>query len=194
MAGRHEVGPDLLAVGPELAELEPDVAHHARVGRSARQVLVGEVILDPAEVALEIERVERDVEPVGDLLGVGGIGDAAAGFGPPLRVHGIGTGAHEEADDLVALRLQQAAATELSTPPLIARTTRLPWDLDHERLTRQSRNLPEHPMAEDQPAASRSGFPAGRERLLADVRSLFRNGPLLSRAKDLARFSLGDSG
>ena len=37
MAGRHEVGPDLLAVGPELAEFEPDIAHHARVGRAARE-------------------------------------------------------------------------------------------------------------------------------------------------------------
>ena len=56
MAGGDEIGPNLLAIRPELAELEPDVAHHAGIRRPAGHVLVGEVVLDPPEVALEVER------------------------------------------------------------------------------------------------------------------------------------------
>ena len=107
VAGRHEVGPDLLAVRPELAELEPDVAEDAGVGGPAGRVFVGELLHDPGEVALEIEGVERDVEPIGDRPGVDGVGRRAAGLGLPLRVVAVGSRAHEEADDLVALLLEQ---------------------------------------------------------------------------------------
>src|SRR5208283_6083642 len=65
------------------------------------------------------------------------------------------------------------AATELSTPPLIASTTRCamrprfnpppgvrPGEISGSRVgALGSCSLPEHPMAEDQPAASRSGIP-----------------------------------
>ena len=95
VAGRHEVGPCLFTVAPELAELEPDVAHHARVGRSAGDVFSDEVILDPPEFPLEIQGVKRDIEQVGDALGIHGIGDATAGLGPPLLIQGIRTGPHE---------------------------------------------------------------------------------------------------
>src|SRR3954469_16558241 len=81
VAGGDEVGPDLLAVGPELAELEPRVAEDAWVGRPSGRILVGEPIDDPGEVALEVEGIERDVEPVGDGSGVDGVGCAAAGLG-----------------------------------------------------------------------------------------------------------------
>ena len=109
VAGGDEVGLELLAVGPQLAELQPVVADDARVRRPAREVLVGEVVDDAAEVALEVEGVERDVEPVGHAAGIAGIEGAAAA----LLVRGavvlgaVDAGAHEQADDLVALLLEQ---------------------------------------------------------------------------------------
>ncbi len=131
MAGRHEVGPDLLAVGPELAELEPDVAHDARIRRPPGHVLVGEIIHDPREVALEVEGVERDIEPVGDALGIHGIGDAAAGLRPPLRVLGVGTGAHEQADHIVPMLLQQAGGDRaINSAAHRQDNATLPCDLD----------------------------------------------------------------
>src|SRR5271166_1365400 len=75
-----------------------------------------------------------------------------------------------------------------------------------------SSSLPEHPMAEDQPAASRRGFPAEQlhlvkwdiisvfstrfasGRLLADVKSLSRNGPLYREPRLLGGFPLRASG
>ena len=107
MAGRHEVGADLLAIGPQLAELEPDVADHAWIGRSSREILVREVIFDPREVALEIEGVKRDVESIGDTLRIERIGHAAAGLGTPFDILGRRPGAHEDAENVVALLLQQ---------------------------------------------------------------------------------------
>ena len=77
MAGGDEVGLQLLAVGPQLAELQPVVAHHAWIRRAAGEILVGEVIDDAVEIALEIQRVKRNVEPVGDAAGVAGIDGAA---------------------------------------------------------------------------------------------------------------------
>src|SRR5271166_5051425 len=67
------------------------------------------------------------------------------------------------------------AATELSTPPLIASTTRCameprfnpppavkPGEISGPRTgARRPGSLPEYSMAEDQPATSRSGIPAG---------------------------------
>ena len=92
VAGGDGVGIDLPGEFPQLAELQPVVAHHARVGRAAGQVLVGKVILDPPESVLEIERIKRDVEQVGHAARVGGVGrattallmSAAAGLGVPL--------------------------------------------------------------------------------------------------------------
>ncbi len=78
MAGGDELGAELLRERPELAELQPGVAHDARVRRAAERVLVGEVVDDLVELALEVERVERDVEPVGDAAGVAGVDRGAA--------------------------------------------------------------------------------------------------------------------
>ena len=78
MAGGDEIGFELLAVGPQLAELQPVVADDARIRRAAGQVFVGEIVDDAVEVALEIEGVKRDVEPVGDAAGIAGIDGAAA--------------------------------------------------------------------------------------------------------------------
>ena len=107
MAGGDEIGPHLLAVFPEPAELEPDVAHHAGVGRAAVEVFVGEIILDPPELALEVEHEERQVEAVGDALGVDGVGDAATGLGAALFALGVGAGAHEQTDHVVSARFEQ---------------------------------------------------------------------------------------
>ena len=112
MAGGDEVGVELLAVGPELAELEPVVADDARVRRAAREVLVGEVVDDAVEVVLEVEGVERDVEPVGDAAGIAGVDGAAAALlvvGRSRRRSSrlMDAGAHEQADDVVALLLEQ---------------------------------------------------------------------------------------
>src|SRR5207245_2443728 len=80
MSGGDVVGFELFAIGPELAELEPVVADDARIGSAAGQILVGEVVDDPLEVVLEIEGIERDVEPVGYAAGVAGVEGAAAAF------------------------------------------------------------------------------------------------------------------
>ncbi len=117
MAGGDEVGPDLLAVRPELAELEPDVAEDARVGGPAGGVFVGELVHDPGEVAFEVEGIERDVEAVGDGSGVDRVGARAAGLGPSLEAFAVGSGAHEEADDLVPLLLQQVRGHRAINPP-----------------------------------------------------------------------------
>ncbi len=116
MAGRHEVGADLFAIGPKLAELEPDVAHHAWIGRSSRQILVREVIFDPREVALEIEGVKRNVEAIGDTLSIEGVGHAATGLGAPFHIFGGRPGAHENAQNVVALLLQQHGGDRTVNP------------------------------------------------------------------------------
>ena len=64
MAGGNKLGADLACKVPQLAELEPVVAHHAGVRRASREVLLREVILDPAERVLKVERVKRNVEHV----------------------------------------------------------------------------------------------------------------------------------
>src|ERR1700722_8377578 len=95
MASRHEVGTDLFAISPQLPKLEPDVANHAWIGRSSRQIFVREVIFDPREVTLEVEGIKRNVEAVGDTLSIERIGHTAAGLGPPLGILGRRSGAHE---------------------------------------------------------------------------------------------------
>ena len=64
VAGRDRVAAELLRVLPELPELEPVVAAHARVRRAARVVLLLEVGDDPAEVVPEVHDVEGDREPL----------------------------------------------------------------------------------------------------------------------------------
>src|SRR5581483_74798 len=72
-------------------------------------VFLGEVIHDAAEILLEIEGVERDIETIGDAAGVGSIDGAAAAF-LVCRARALGSvdaGAHEQADDLVTFLLQK---------------------------------------------------------------------------------------
>ncbi len=78
MAGGDVSRPQLLTVGPQLAELEPAVADDAGIRRPPGKVLVGEVVDDAVELALEIESVERNVEAVGNPAGVAGVDGAAA--------------------------------------------------------------------------------------------------------------------
>src|SRR5262249_39329144 len=105
----HVVGPELPAVVPELAELEPVVADDAGVGRPPGQVLVGEVVHDAGEVVLEVQGVEGQVQPVRDPAGVAGVHGAAAALlvGGPAVLGRVDAGAHEQADHLVALLLEQ---------------------------------------------------------------------------------------
>src|SRR5436305_875130 len=109
MPRRHEIGAKLLAVAPELAELEPGIADNARIGRAALDILVDEVVHDPAEVLLEVERVEGDIEAVRDAAGIAGIqGDTAALLAVRAVVlRPMHARAHEEADDVKALLLEQ---------------------------------------------------------------------------------------
>ena len=92
----------------EGAELDDRVAVDARAGRPALEV-GGDERLDDAgrELPLQVHDVERDPEPGGDAPGiVGGIRGAAA-----LPELGVAVGdvveAHPDADDLVALLVQQ---------------------------------------------------------------------------------------
>ena len=78
MAGGYEVGADAVGIVEQPAELQPGVADDARIGRSTGSVLGDEVIDDPREFLLEVDRVERDIEHVGHAAGVGGIGGGAA--------------------------------------------------------------------------------------------------------------------
>jgi hypothetical protein len=109
VAGGHVVRIQLLAVRPELAKLQPVVTDDARIGRAAGQVFVGEVVDDTIEVALEVEGVERDVEPVGHAAGVAGIDGATAALLARWGVvfGSVDAGAHKKADDFVPLVLQQ---------------------------------------------------------------------------------------
>ena len=76
-------------------------------GVRPRDVFVGELLHDPAEILFEVERVEGDVELVRDRLGVDRVEGATAGLGAALLVLEVGPGAHEEADHVVPLLLEQ---------------------------------------------------------------------------------------
>ncbi len=109
VARGDEIGLQLLAVAPQLAELQPVVAHYARIGRAPQQIFVGEVIDDAIKLALKVEGIERDIEAVGDTTGVAGIDGAATAFlvvGAAI-LRSVDAGAHEQTDDLVALPAQQ---------------------------------------------------------------------------------------
>ena len=77
MPRRHELRPDAVGIVEQLPELQPVVALHARVGRAAAGVFGDEVIDDLAELGLEVQRVERNVELVGDAARIARIDGAA---------------------------------------------------------------------------------------------------------------------
>jgi hypothetical protein len=56
-----------------LAELQPVVAAHARIGRPPGVIFADEVVDDPGEILFEIEDVERDSQLPGNAACVGGV-------------------------------------------------------------------------------------------------------------------------
>ncbi len=109
MTGGHEIGPKLLSIRPEFPELQPGVAHDAGIRGSPGQVFVRKVIDNAVKVTFEIKSVKRNVKMIGDPAGVAGVLSAAAPFlmgrGRVFRL--VSTRAHEKADNLVALLLEQ---------------------------------------------------------------------------------------
>ena len=73
-----ELGPDAVGIVEQLAELEPVVALHARVGRAAAGVFVDEVVDDLPELGLQVQGIKRNVQPVGHAAGVLGVAGRAA--------------------------------------------------------------------------------------------------------------------
>src|SRR4051794_26379221 len=89
MSGGDEVGVELLAIRPELAELQPVVANNAGVGRPTVEILVGEIVDDALEVLLEIQSIKGDIELISHppcVSGVQGAATAARAFAAGLRV------------------------------------------------------------------------------------------------------------
>ncbi len=78
MAGGDVVCADGFGVAGELSEFEVFVAADAGVGGAAAVIFADEVVDDSAEVVLEVEGVEGDIEEAGDLACVGGIAGGAA--------------------------------------------------------------------------------------------------------------------
>src|SRR5262249_37758027 len=74
------------------------------------------VVLDPRELSLEVEGVERDVQPVGDVSRVDGVRDATARLGASLLVRRVRAGPHEEAQDVIALLFQQRGGDRAVDP------------------------------------------------------------------------------
>ncbi len=120
MSGGDSLGPDLASEVPELAELEPVVAHHAGVGRAAGEVFIGEVIFDPAESILKVQSMKRNIQGIGDAAGIGGIGCAATTLLVAFRIDDgerivrrrarrlfVDAGPHKQPDDLVTLLFEK---------------------------------------------------------------------------------------
>src|SRR5262245_59035959 len=110
MTGCYEIGLDSAAELPELAKLQPGIANHARIRSAARKILIGKVVDDAVEFALEVEGVERDVEPVGHSSCVASINCGAATFlvvPTGIWLVRVRAGAHEQADNVVPLFLEQ---------------------------------------------------------------------------------------
>ena len=121
MPRRDVLGADLLREVPQLAELQPVVAHHARIRRAAGEVFVGEVVLDPAERVLKVQSVKWNVESIGDSSRIRSVGRAAASLLVRLCIDNgqrdaesrragllVGRpGPHKQTDDLVPLLLEQ---------------------------------------------------------------------------------------
>src|SRR5436190_12184150 len=78
VTARDKLRIDLFRIFVQLAELQPVVAAHARIGRAAGVVLGDEVVDDPAEVLLEVADVERDAEFGGYHPRIRGVVDRTA--------------------------------------------------------------------------------------------------------------------
>ena len=78
VAGGDVPGPNCVGALHQLPEFQSIIADHAGVRRSAANVLIGEVVDNPIEALLEIERVKRDSELPGDEACVRSVARAAA--------------------------------------------------------------------------------------------------------------------
>ena len=134
MAGGDGVGADRLRVIPQLAELQPGVADDARVRRAGLQVFVDEVILNPARSrprnrarrtecragrrpAVRRPRRSRCNSRACGSASVCRSNTTSSSWTAPVRMKTPTTSC--------PCSLSSTAATELSTPPLIASTTRI---------------------------------------------------------------------
>jgi hypothetical protein len=116
VSARDMRGTDLPGMGVQPPELQPVVAAYAGVRRAPRIVLLDEVVDDPAEFALEINHVERDVESGRHSPGIIGIVDRATSLLADPNVTGLfqrltgGAQAHEDTNHLPALLHQESCS------------------------------------------------------------------------------------
>ena len=116
MPSGHEFGPNAIRIVEQLAEFDPVIALHAGIGRPPRRIFVHEVVNDLNKLGLQIERVERDSEFVGDAASILGIAGSAAALFMIETVTLLGTTdadrrllamAHENANHVVPLLGEQ---------------------------------------------------------------------------------------
>ena len=100
------VGPELQRLAQEDVELDLAVAQHVGVGRAAPFILGEHVIDHPCAVLLrKIDRVQRDVEPLGHQLGEEPV--VVPRTVALKRPRGVVPVDHEKPDDLVPLLLEE---------------------------------------------------------------------------------------
>ena len=107
MAGRQHVGPEIARRVEEVGEFDVLVAAHARDGRLAAQVAVGEGIDHlRLEAAFVIQHVMRNIQPRGDGPRIVDVATRAAGA---LAADGLAVVVElqRHADDVIALARQQ---------------------------------------------------------------------------------------
>jgi hypothetical protein len=111
VAGGDGVAAEHAAAAEEVAELGVAVAADARVGRPPLRVLGDEVVDHVAgELALHVEDVVRDAQPVGHALRVHDPVQTAARLGGAVSFVGVlrvAEGLHGGADDVVPLLHEQ---------------------------------------------------------------------------------------
>ena len=68
---------DTVCVVEQAAELDPVVAHDARIGCASRCVFIDKIVDDVGKFGLQVERVKRNVHLVGNASGILGVRGAA---------------------------------------------------------------------------------------------------------------------
>ena len=135
MTRRDKLGVHAIGIIEQLAELDPVVALHTRIRRAAGRVLGDEIVDDLDELSLQIQRVKRDAELVGDAAGVFGVARGAAALlvvepaallvGSPTALTGdCSPWRMKTPITSWPCSMRRWAATLESTPPLMASTTR----------------------------------------------------------------------
>src|SRR5690606_20558598 len=104
VAGRDVLGAEFDGMIEEGPELDLGVAQHVRIGRAPGGVLAQEIGEDPlAVLGGEIDRLDVDLEPIGDAVRIDPVLPGRAVFVVVIVFPVL----HEQADDLVALLLEQ---------------------------------------------------------------------------------------